>query len=99
MSTAPYVANPSQIPVKVACGSAQNCISGLSALKEKEMGSLSVTHWMIVLLVVILVFGTKKLGNIGSDLGKAVKGFKDGLQGEDGKPAQAGPLAREAKDQ
>lgn len=49
------------------------------------MGSLSWMHWLIVLLVVVLVFGTKKLGNIGSDLGKAVKGFKDGVKGEDDK--------------
>ena len=47
------------------------------------MGSLSIWHWLIVLVVVVLVFGTKKLGNVGSDLGKAVKGFKDGMKGED----------------
>ena len=45
------------------------------------MGSFSIWHWLVVLLVVILVFGTKKLGNIGSDLGKAVRGFKDGVKG------------------
>jgi sec-independent protein translocase protein TatA len=43
------------------------------------MGSLSIWHWMIVLLIVALVFGTKKLRNIGGDLGSAVKGFKDGM--------------------
>lgn len=43
------------------------------------MGSLSIWHWLIVLLVVMLVFGTKKLRNIGSDLGGAVKGFKEGM--------------------
>jgi sec-independent protein translocase protein TatA len=43
------------------------------------MGSLSIWHWMIVLLIVALVFGTKKLRNVGSDLGGAVKGFKDGM--------------------
>ncbi|NPT44434.1 Sec-independent protein translocase subunit TatA [Paraburkholderia sp. 1N] len=43
------------------------------------MGSLSIWHWMIVLLIVALVFGTKKLRNIGGDLGGAVKGFKEGL--------------------
>jgi sec-independent protein translocase protein TatA len=47
------------------------------------MGSMSIWHWLIVLVVVMLVFGTKKLGNIGSDLGKAVKGFKDGVRGEE----------------
>lgn len=53
------------------------------------MGSLSIWHWLIVLLVIVLVFGTKKLGNIGSDLGKAVKGFKDGVKGEEDKAETA----------
>lgn len=44
------------------------------------MGAFSVWHWLIVLLIVVLIFGTKKLKNIGQDLGGAVKGFKDGLQ-------------------
>jgi sec-independent protein translocase protein TatA len=44
------------------------------------MGSLSIWHWLIVLLVVVLIFGTKKLKNIGADLGGAVKGFKDGVK-------------------
>ena len=44
------------------------------------MGSLSIWHWLIVLVIVMLVFGTKKLRNIGSDLGGAVKGFKDGVK-------------------
>ena len=43
------------------------------------MGGLSIWHWVIVLVVVVLVFGTKKLKNVGSDLGSAVKGFKDGM--------------------
>ncbi|EJN03372.1 Sec-independent protein translocase subunit TatA [Herbaspirillum sp. YR522] len=47
------------------------------------MGSFSVWHWLIVLVIVMLVFGTKKLGNMGSDLGKAVKGFKDGVKSGD----------------
>ncbi|MGZ3158125.1 MAG: Sec-independent protein translocase subunit TatA [Burkholderiaceae bacterium] len=51
------------------------------------MGSFSMFHWLIVLLIVVLVFGTKKLSNIGSDLGKAVKGFKDGVKGEEDQPA------------
>ena len=51
------------------------------------MGSLSIWHWLIVLVIVALVFGTKKIGNMGADLGKAVKGFKDGVKGEDDKPA------------
>ncbi len=45
------------------------------------MGSFSIWHWLIVLLVVVLIFGTKKLRNIGADLGGAVKGFKDGVKG------------------
>ncbi len=44
------------------------------------MGSFSIWHWLIVLVIVLLVFGTKKLRNLGSDLGGAVKGFKDGLR-------------------
>jgi sec-independent protein translocase protein TatA len=47
------------------------------------MGSLSIWHWLIVLLVIVLIFGTKKLRNIGSDLGGAVKGFKEGMKSED----------------
>ena len=44
------------------------------------MGSFSIWHWLVVLLIVVMVFGTKKLKNIGSDLGGAVKGFKDGIK-------------------
>lgn len=47
------------------------------------MGSLSIWHWLIVLVIVVLVFGTKKLRNIGQDLGGAVKGFKDGMRESD----------------
>ena len=57
------------------------------------MGSMSIWHWVIVLVVVMLVFGTKKIGNMGSDIGKAVKGFKDGVKGEDDKPVAAAPPA------
>ncbi|MDB5795105.1 MAG: tatE [Noviherbaspirillum sp.] len=53
------------------------------------MGSFSVWHWLIVLVIVMLVFGTKKLGNMGSDLGKAVKGFKDGVKGGDEDKSEA----------
>jgi sec-independent protein translocase protein TatA len=49
------------------------------------MGSMSIWHWVIVLVVVVLLFGTKKLGNVGSDIGKAVNGFKDGVKGEEEK--------------
>ena len=44
------------------------------------MGSFSIWHWLVVLLIVVLIFGTKKLKNIGTDLGGAVKGFKDGVR-------------------
>ena len=44
------------------------------------MGTFSIWHWLIVLVIVMLVFGTKKLRNIGSDLGGAVKGFKEGVK-------------------
>jgi len=54
------------------------------------MGSFSIWHWLIVLVIVVLVFGTKKLKNMGSDLGGAVKGFKDGVR--DGSTS-AGPAA------
>jgi sec-independent protein translocase protein TatA len=52
------------------------------------MGSFSIWHWLIVLVVVLLIFGTKKLRNMGSDLGGAVKGFKDGMK-DGGADAQA----------
>ncbi|WP_151632850.1 Sec-independent protein translocase subunit TatA [Noviherbaspirillum aerium] len=51
------------------------------------MGSFSIWHWLIVLVVVMLIFGTKKISNMGSDLGKAVKGFKDGVKGDEDKTA------------
>ena len=54
------------------------------------MGSLSIWHWLIVLLVVLLIFGTKKLRNIGADLGGAVRGFKDGMR-EGDKAAEGAP--------
>lgn len=44
------------------------------------MGSFSIWHWLIVLVIILLIFGTKKLRNVGQDLGSAVKGFKDGLK-------------------
>lgn len=50
------------------------------------MGSFSIWHWLIVLAIVLLVFGTKKLRNVGSDLGGAVKGFKDAMKEEQATP-------------
>jgi sec-independent protein translocase protein TatA len=63
------------------------------------MGSFSIWHWLIVLVVVMLVFGTKKIGNIGGDLGKAIKGFKDGVKGEEEKPATSTTAAPAATTQ
>jgi len=61
------------------------------------MGSFSIWHWLIVLLIVVMVFGTKKLKNMGGDLGGAVKGFKDGMKdggaSADDKPATASQVA------
>ena len=55
------------------------------------MGSFSIWHWLIVLLIVLLVFGTKRLKNIGEDLGGAVKGFKEGMKSAEEKAAEAAP--------
>ncbi len=51
--------------------------------KGNVMGSFSIWHWLIVLVIVMLVFGTKRIGSMGSDLGKAVKGFKDGVKDDE----------------
>jgi len=60
------------------------------------MGGLSIWHWLIVLLVVVLIFGTKKLRNIGQDLGGAVKGFKEGMKSpESDAPAQGAESAQQ----
>ena len=50
------------------------------------MGSLSIWHWLIVLVIVVLVFGTGKLKNMGKDLGGAIKGFKEGMKEGDADP-------------
>ena len=57
------------------------------------MGGLSLWHWLIVLVIVVLVFGTKRLKNVGQDLGEAVKGFKKGMQDDDAtvRPTQSLP--------
>lgn len=64
------------------------------------MGSFSIWHWLIVLLIVIMVFGTKKLKNLGGDLGGAVKGFKDGMKDggttPEDKPEAASQVANKA---
>ncbi|WP_374410238.1 Sec-independent protein translocase subunit TatA [Hydrogenophaga sp.] len=61
------------------------------------MGSLSIWHWLIVLLIVVMVFGTKKLKNIGSDLGGAVKGFKDGMKDGSSSDAPAAQVTQDAR--
>ena len=48
------------------------------------MGTLSIWHWLVLLLIIVLVFGTKKLRNIGQDLGGAVRGFKEGMKSSEG---------------
>lgn len=64
------------------------------------MGSFSIWHWIIVLVVVLLIFGTKRLRGAGRDLGEAVKGFKKGMADEDDKPAgQLGDQSREGERQ
>ena len=56
------------------------------------MGGFSIWHWLIVLLIVVMVFGTKKLRNMGGDLGGAVKGFKDGMKEGGQSPADEKPV-------
>ncbi len=56
------------------------------------MGSFSIWHWLIVLVIVLLIFGTKKLRNIGEDLGGAVKGFKQGMREDNPPPSKPGEL-------
>lgn len=63
------------------------------------MGSFSIWHWLVVLLIVVLVFGTKKLKNMGSDLGSAVKGFKDGMRDGSTDEAAAAPQQVAARKQ
>jgi sec-independent protein translocase protein TatA len=54
------------------------------------MGSFSIWHWLVVLVIVMLIFGTKKLRNLGADLGGAVRGFKDGMREGADKSAESG---------
>ena len=52
------------------------------------MGSFSIWHWLVVLAIVLVIFGTKKLRNLGSDLGGAIKNFKDSMKSEEDKKAE-----------
>jgi len=65
------------------------------------MGSFSIWHWLIVLVIVMLIFGTKKLRNVGQDLGGAVKGFKEGMKeaSADNKPADTTPPPQQVSGQ
>lgn len=60
------------------------------------MGSLSIWHWLIVLVIVLLIFGTRKLRNIGGDLGGAVKNFKDAVKEEEKTPKIESPATDQA---
>jgi sec-independent protein translocase protein TatA len=60
------------------------------------MGSFSIWHWLIVLVIVLLIFGTKKLRNMGADLGCAVKGFKDGMKGDEEAKKPAGEITAQS---
>ena len=57
------------------------------------MGGLSLWHWLIVLVVVVVIFGTKRLRNVGQDLGEAVKGFRKGMRDGEGPGDDQGPTA------
>jgi sec-independent protein translocase protein TatA len=61
------------------------------------MGSFSIWHWLIVLLIVVLLFGTSKLKNMGKDLGGAVKGFKDGMKEASADDKPSDPSAQVGK--
>ena len=59
------------------------------------MGTWSIWHWLVVLAIVVVIFGTKKLGNLGGDLGSAIRNFKAGLKGDDA--PKSGPPASDKK--
>ena len=61
------------------------------------MGSFSIWHWLVVLAIVVVIFGTKKLRNIGSDLGGAIKNFKDSMKTEDEAKKDEAARLEEAK--
>ena len=61
------------------------------------MGGFSLWHWLVVLVIVVLVFGTKRLKNVGQDLGEAMRGFKKGLDGDES-PGKAGDDVSKPRD-
>ncbi len=60
------------------------------------MGSFSLVHWLVVLAIVILVFGTSRLKNVGKDLGGAIRGFKEGMRGDEDASKPAEPTQKPA---
>jgi sec-independent protein translocase protein TatA len=63
------------------------------------MGFDSIWHWLILLVIVLVVFGTKKIRNLGPDLGAAIRDFKKGLSGEDEAKQKEAEAARQAAEQ
>ena len=61
------------------------------------MGTFSIWHWLVVLAIVVVIFGTKKLRNIGSDLGGAIKNFKDSMKNEEEAKKEEAAKQEEAK--
>jgi twin arginine-targeting protein translocase, TatA/E family len=59
------------------------------------MGFDSIWHWLLLLVIVLLIFGTKKIGNIGSDLGNAVRGFKKAMHGDEDEKAKESQQTKE----
>ncbi len=57
------------------------------------MGTFSIWHWLVVLAIVLIIFGTKKIRNLGGDLGSAIRNFRDAMKGEEGKADEAGKAA------
>jgi sec-independent protein translocase protein TatA len=62
--------------------------SALKTTSGAEMGSFSIAHWLVVLLIVVLIFGTKRVRNLGADLGGVLRGFKDALREGSAKPSE-----------
>ena len=65
-----------------------------AAFEGRNMGSFCIWHWVVVLVIVVLEFGTKRLGSIGEDLGKAIKGFRKGVGEGEAPKIEADPVAK-----
>jgi sec-independent protein translocase protein TatA len=59
------------------------------------MGFDSIWHWLLLLVIVLLIFGTRKIGNIGSDLGNAVRGFKKAMHGDEDEKSKESQQTKE----